>query len=300
MDTKGCECTLDPSGRKTHICNYCSDPSLYAIVARAFDQVNRRPKEKLQLLYEQTEAPVRNRPFLYQICTHHIRDMNVYEGMFMSPPPRMPPPSRYGSPAIFEVDPVPHEELQIDYDGNNIEMPNAQNQQRDRAILHPDDERIRRMWAEFNDNTALEGMVATTEEQGRLSVPPNRNYSHSTSAEASSPRTYDLQSEEESKQEWEDETEEETEEESEEESQLPLMPGYSKESSTLIEPQVPSEKYTTSESQISDCYRCDRPNSWENMVACDSDHGSRERWFHMTCAGLTIATAPSGDGKRIS
>lgn len=289
---KGCKCTLDLSDRKIRVCDYCSDPSFYAIVARAFDQVDRRPK--LQPLYRRRRARVD------QNCTHHIRDMNVYEGMFMSPPPRTPPPNRYGNSAILEVGSVPHDKLQIDYEGNNTEMPNAQNQQRNRAILHPDDENILWVWAEYNDNRAFEDMEATTEEQGRLSVPPNRSHSDSTSAEASSPRTYDPQSEEESKQEREDEIEEETAEESEEESQLPLMPGYSKDSSTLIEPQVPSEAYTTSEGQISDCYRCDRPNSWGNMIACDSDHGCRERWFHLTCAGLTIATAPSGDGKRIS
>ena len=283
------------------MCNYCSDSTFYGIVARAFDLREKDHKQDLPL-YQRTREPVQETTLVYQPCTHNDGIMNEYGGLFLSPPPLTPQPSQYCNPALFEVDPLPHNLLPIDLYDLNFEIPNNEIRPRDRETPDPKEERIRRAFEELeredpylpaervntdtvhrpsfeesNVGNVSEGTVAPTEEQGQLPVRRGRSRSRFTPTEASS-RAYNPQSRE--------------------GCQSQSTPGYNEESSTLIAPPVAQATNITLEGQSSDCYRCNRPNSWENMIACDSDHGSRERWFHMSCAGLTMATMPTGDGKR--
>lgn len=362
MNTEGCECSRDASGR-LQVCNYCSDSTFYGVVARAFDRREKPPNQDLPL-YQRTREPVEEQTFIYQPVTHNDGIMNEYGGLILSPPPLTPTsqPSQYGNPAILEFDPVPHYYLQInDYD-RSFEIPNDQNQRSDRETPDQNDEHIRRMlreqeqedphlpaervqidtfhlplFEETNEDNASDDTLATTVEQSQLPVTRRRSRSRSTSAEALSMRVYDPQTREESQPHSTPGHNEGSssfieppgkveqgqllvtrrrsrsrstpvealsmrvfDPQTREENQPHSTPGHNENSSSFVEPAVTQTTYITSEGRISDCYRCDRPNSWENMVACDSDHGSRVRWFHLSCAGLTSATAPSAERKRRS
>ncbi|MCJ1470394.1 hypothetical protein MMC07_009039 [Pseudocyphellaria aurata] len=216
--------------------------------------------------------------------------MNLYGGMFLSQPPQ---PMRAPYRAIFELWP--------DFIGfradntRNAGIPNPSPplgaELSDRVDTDPDQEGrpaeqehegsnlpAERAHADSVHLPLSDGIIAgnapedtqtITEEQGG-----QRSYPRSTSADTSSLRTRDPQDEVQSR--------------------LPSMLERGEDSSGLIGPQASSAAQANSEGQISDCYRCDRPNSWENMVACDSNH-SPERWFHMSCAGLTTLTVLSSD-----
>lgn len=219
----------------------------------------------------------------------------------MSPPPLGPQPHRYGNPAILELYAVLHYLQKNEFD-RNVVIPNGQGQRRDREASDPNEEDIHGtlaegereeqlrpaervhtdtfqspLFEETDEGNASEATVATTEEQSQLSVTPKRDC-RSPSAEVSIPRKEGPQNEA--------------------GSQSPSTPGYSEDSSSLVEPPVSQATSTASDGQISDCYRCERPNSSENIVAYESNHGSHERWFHVSCAGLTMVTVPLGVGKR--
>lgn len=34
----------------------------------------------------------------------------------------------------------------------------------------------------------------------------------------------------------------------------------------------------------SNCFACDQPDSWDNMVMCDGPH--EEQWYHLRCVGI--------------
>lgn len=36
--------------------------------------------------------------------------------------------------------------------------------------------------------------------------------------------------------------------------------------------------------EISSCFACDRPDSWDNMIMCDGPH--EEQWYHLRCVGI--------------
>lgn len=230
-----CQCATTASGSRI-VCDYCSDPTIYGIVARAFDT---------------RELDSDQDPCL-DLAT---RDLGPLPDLFSPPPlPHANAPLDLHVPSSYNgvIDPslLPSSFFPSAFDLNfDPGILTTQNQQTYQEAPGPEDENIRRMLAG----------------QEQDSVTQTR-YFRSPSAGPSFPRNRDSQSGE-------------------------------QQSRPFSTPGVSQGAYSTSDGQDSDCYSCNRPNSWENMVACDGDHGLNERWFHVSCAGLTMATLPLGDGK---
>lgn len=76
-----------------------------------------------------------------------------------------------------------------------------------------------------------------------------------------------------------EDTEEQTEEGVSDETEIV---GFELDSATLVDQQRSND--AASEAEISSCFKCDRPDSWDNMIMCDGPH--EEQWYHMKCVGI--------------